>query len=40
MRLHDQLLQPLAGKTEEEIPDQTRGAVEGYMEYVTQVHII
>ena len=32
-------LQPLAAKTKDEIPDQTRAAVEDYMEYVTWVHL-
>ena len=33
-RLHDQLLHPLVGKTEEDIPDQIRVAVGDYTEYV------
>ena len=37
-RLETQL-QPLAAKTRDEIPDQTRAAVEDYMEYVTWVHL-
>ena len=39
LRLHDQLLRPLAGKTKEEIPDHTRAAVEDYTECVTWVHL-
>ena len=32
--LHDQLLQPLVGKTEDDIPKDTRAAVEDYTEYI------
>ena len=38
-RLDDQLLRPLNGKTEEEIPVQTRAAVDDFMMYVTRVHL-
>ena len=34
LRLHDQLLQPLVGKTEADIPKDTRVAVEDYIEYI------
>ena len=39
LRLHDQLLRPLSGKTKEEIPNQTRTAIEDYTEYVACVHL-
>ena len=38
LRLHDQLLRPLSGSTEE-IPNQTRTAIEDYTESVTCVHL-
>ena len=34
LRLRDQLLQPLVGKTEDDIPEETRIAVEDYAQYV------
>ena len=33
--IHNQLLQPLVGKTEDGIPKDTRAAVEDYAQYVT-----
>ena len=35
--IHNQLLQPLVGKTEDDIPKDTRAAVEDYAEYVAMV---
>ena len=32
--IHNQLLRPLIGKTEDDIPKDTRSAVENYIEYV------
>ena len=32
--IHNQLLRPLVGKTEDDIPKDTRAAVEHYTEYV------
>ena len=32
--IHNQLLQPLVGRTEDDIPKDTRAAVENYIEYV------
>ena len=34
LRLRDQLLQPLVGKTEDDIPKETRTAVNDYAQYV------
>ena len=35
--IHNQLLLPLVGKTEDDIPKDTRAAVEDYTEYVPMV---
>ena len=32
--IHNQLLRPLVGRTEDDIPKDTRAAVEDYIEYV------
>ena len=35
--IHNQLLRPLVGKTEDDIPKDTRVAVEDYTQYVAMV---
>ena len=35
--IHNQLLRPLVGRTEDDIPEDTRAAIEDYIEYVAMV---
>ena len=35
--IHSQLLRPLVGRTEDDIPKDTRAAVDNYLEYVAMV---
>ena len=37
--LHNQLLRPLVGKTEDDIPKDTRAAVEDYTQYVAMASV-